>query len=124
MTENVLIRTRPVRIAGRNNQMVGNILLCLNGLRRDHLARLAGLRGRGEQMSSVPTPSRPAKRSILFGAQTTALDTMASGNQVVDNIFHQTRSGRVFEIRPEEVASAVTSSNTLFGTISGQKLCP
>ena len=85
--ENVLVRTRPIRIAGLNNLLVGNILLCLPGASRS--------------MSCTVRPamwSPPARhpRQYRGGQQgrravhsdTQPLDQIAHDNEVVANVFH------------------------------------
>jgi Chondroitinase B len=124
LTENVLIRTRSIRIAGRNNQVTGNILLCPHGgvgLLISH-----GSPGYEAAINNVIRDNVVAatKTGVLFAAQTQPLETLATANVVTGNTFHLSRSGPVVEVLPETAAAAVRSGNTLSATPSGQKLCP
>ena len=124
LAENVLIRTRPIRLAGPNNLVAGNILLCpLGGIA---LYVSHGSPGYAVAADSVIRDNivAAAKRGVLFAAQTQPLETVAHGNEIAGNTFHLTQPGPVIEIRPPEVSAAVNSGNRISATASGQKVCP
>ena len=101
LAENVLIRTRPIRLAGPNNLVAGNILLCpLGGIA---LYVSHGSPGYAVAADSVIRDNIVALQEgrLVRGADQ-PLETIAHGNEIAGNTFHLT-SRPVIEIRPPEV---------------------
>jgi hypothetical protein len=124
VAENVLIRTRPIRIAGPNNLVAGNILLCPAGgiaLFVSHASPGYVVAADNVIRDNIVAAN---KKGVLFAAQTEPLETVAHGNEIAGNVFHLSLPGPVIEIRPPEVSAAVMSGNRISATPSGQKVCP
>ena len=121
--ENVLVRTRPIRIAGLNNLLVGNILLCPAGGIALHVLHgspgYVVATGNGIRDNIVAVN----KAGVLFTAHTQPLDKIAHDNEVAANVFHLSKPGPVIEVQPPELTAAVMSSNRISATAS-QKVCP
>ena len=124
LAENVLIRTRPIRIAGPNNLVAGNILLCPRGGIALHVSH--GSPGYAVAAGNVIRDNIVAvnKQGVLFAPQTEPLEAIAHGNEIAGNTFHLSLPGPVIEIRPPEVAAAVNANNRISATASGLKVCP
>ena len=123
LADNVLIRTRPIRIAGPNNLVAGNILLCPAGgiaLFVSHASPGYVVAADNVIRDNIVAVN---KKGVLFAAQTEPLETVAHGNEIAGNVFHLSLPGPVIEVRPPEVFAAVMSGNRISATAS-QKVCP
>lgn len=113
MAENVLIRTRPVRIAGHAHRVTGNIVLCPRqgvGFVVSH-----GSRGYGVAAENVLSDNLIAasKAGIVFAAQTKPMEQMAYGNKIFDNRFHLPASASALRLGSDEIAGRISAGNTL-----------
>jgi hypothetical protein len=123
VADNLLIRTRPIRINGSDHRVENNTILCPGagvGFVVSH--------GSPGYETAVNTTIRnnvvATKRvGILFGAQTQPLETMARGNKIAGNMFHLPKNRPIYEIRPPETESRINQDNSLTGDRRGPDLC-
>lgn len=123
VTDNLLIRTRPIRINGSNHRVEGNTVLC----------PAAGVgfvvsHGSPGYETAVNTLIRDnviaTKRiGILVGAQTQPLEAIAHGNKIVSNMFYLPKNRPVYEIRPAEMEARINQDNGFTGDRRGPDLC-
>lgn len=123
VTDNLLIRTRPIRINGSDHRVEGNVVLCPAagvGFVVSH-----GSPGYETTVNTLIRNNVVATRrvGILFGAQTQPLETMARGNKIVSNLFHLPKNRPIYEIRPPETEGRIKQDNSLTGDRRGPELC-
>jgi Chondroitinase B len=123
VTDNLLIRTRPVRINGSDHRVERNVILCPAagvGFVVSH-----GSPGYETAANSLISDNVVATKrvGILFGAQTQPLETMAHGNKIVSNTFHVPKNRPMYEFRPAETESRINHDNSLTGSQRGPDLC-
>jgi hypothetical protein len=123
VTDNLLIRTRPIRINGSDHRVERNIVLCPAagvGLIVSH-----GSPGYETAVNTLIRDNVIATKrvGILFGAQTQPLETMAHGNKVGLNVFHLPKNRPLYEMRPAETDSKINQDNSFTGDRRGPDLC-
>jgi Chondroitinase B len=123
LTDNLLIRTRPIRINGSGHRIEGNVMVCPPtgvGFVVSH--------GSPGYETAVDTLIRnnviATKRvGILIAAQTQPLETVAHGNKIASNTFHLPKNRPIYEIRPADMESKINQDNSLAGDRRGPDLC-
>jgi hypothetical protein len=123
VSDNLLIRTRPIRINGSDHRVEGNVVLCPTagvGFVVSH-----GSPGYETTVNTLIRDNVIATKrvGILFGAQTQPLETMAHGNKLVSNTFYLPKNRPIYEIRPAETESTISQDNSLAGDRRGPDLC-
>jgi hypothetical protein len=123
VTDNLLIRTRPIRINGSDHRVERNVVLCPPtgvGFVVSH-----GSPGYESAANTVIRDNVVATNrvGILFGAQTQPLETMAHGNTIVSNMFHLPKNRPIYDIRPPDTESRINQDNSLTGDRRGPDLC-
>jgi hypothetical protein len=123
MVENLLIRARPIRVAGRAHRVAGNILLCPRqgiGFVISH-----GSRGYGAAIDNVLRDNVIAvrKAGVVFAAQTQPIQQMAHGNRIVDNRFHLPAEREAVRLGPDHMVDEIAAANTLSASGRGPALC-
>jgi hypothetical protein len=123
VSDNLLIRTRPIRINGSDHRVEGNVVLCPTagvGFVVSH-----GSPGYETAVNTLIRDNVIATKrvGILFGAQTQPLETMAHGNKLVSNTFYLPKNRPIYEIRPAETESTINQDNSLAGDRRGPDLC-
>ena len=123
VSDNLLIRTRPIRINGSDHRVEGNVVLCPTagvGLVVSH-----GSPGYETAVNTLIRDNVIATKrvGILFGAQTQPLETMAHGNKLVSNTFYLPKNRPIYEIRPADTESAISQDNSLAVDRRGPDLC-
>ena len=123
MAENLLIRARPIRIAGRAHRVAGNIVLCPRqgiGFVISH-----GSRGYAAAIDNVLRDNviAASKAGVVFAAQTQPIQKMAHGNRIVDNRFHLPAERRAVRLGPEHMLDEISAANTLSASERGPELC-
>jgi hypothetical protein len=123
VSDNLLIRTRPIRINGSDHRVEGNVVLCPAagvGFVVSH-----GSPGYETAINTLIRDNVVATKrvGIIFGAQTQPLETMAHGNKLVSNTFYLPKNRPIYEIRPAETASTISQDNSLTGGRRGPDLC-
>lgn len=125
IAENILIRTRPIRIAGKNHRVIGNILLCpIN--RSSGIIVSHGSPGYGVAANNVVRDNIVAGggAGIAFAAQTQPVEATAHGNQITGNAFYLPKSAPALKLQPDSAAREIAAANTLAAAGNGAELCP
>jgi hypothetical protein len=123
ISDNLLIRTRPIGINGSNHRIEGNVVLCPTagvGLVVSH-----GSPGYQPTENTVIRGNIIATKDvgILFGAQTQPLEAMAHGNKVLSNAFYLPKDRPMYQIRPSDMEGKVKQDNSFTASRSGPELC-
>lgn len=123
VSDNLLIRTRPIRINGSDHRVEGNVVLCPSagvGLVVSH-----GSPGYETATNTIIRGNIIATKrvGILIGAQTQPLETIAHGNKIVSNAFHLPKNRPMLEIRPAEMEGKIKQDNSFTASRSGPELC-
>jgi hypothetical protein len=122
---NILIRTRSIRIAGKNHRVVGNIVLCPRNKGSGFLVS-HGSPGYGVAADNIVRDNivATARAGIIFAAQTQPVKVAAHGNRITDNSFYLPKTGFAIKVTPESIADEVAAANTLVESEHGARLCP
>ena len=125
IAENVLIRTRPIRIAGRNHRVVGNILLCPMN-RGSGFIVSHGSPGYGAATDNLVRDNivASAGSGVAFAAQSQPVEATARGNQVIGNAFYLPKSAPAIKMQPDNIAGEIAAINKLAASENGESLCP
>lgn len=123
LTDNLLIRTRPIRINGSGHRIEGNVVVCPPtgvGFVLSH-----GSPGYETAIGNLIRDNVIATKrvGILIAAQTQPLETVARGNKIVSNTFHLPKNRPIYEIRPADMESKVNQDNSLTSDRRGRDLC-
>jgi hypothetical protein len=124
ISDNLLIRTRPLRVAGRNNTVTGNIVLCPSK-RRSGILISHGSPGYAVASDNVVRHNVivGARSAIVFVSQTNPFQRTAYNNDVTQNTFYLPRPGSGFRIIPQDIAEEVFAENKLAAAHSHASLC-
>ncbi len=123
LSDNLLIRTRPIGINGSNHRVEGNVVLCPGagvGLVVSH-----GSPGYQTTENTLIRGNIIATKDvgILFGAQTEPLEAMAHGNKVLSNAFYLPKDRPMYQIRPSNMEGKIKQDNSFTASRSGPGLC-
>jgi poly(beta-D-mannuronate) lyase len=123
VSDNVLLRVRPIRIAGRRHVLERNVVLCP----REH--GVAFLVSYGSPGYSVARESvireniiAVERVGIVFVAQTQPVEVVASDNLILDNEFYLPKTAQSVRIGPAYLEE-VTRTNSISGAAVQPPLC-
>lgn len=124
VSDNVLLRTRPIRIAGRGHVIERNVVLCP---RRHSPAFFVshGSRGYGVAQGNVVRENIIAveRAAFVFGTQTQPVEVTASENRILDNRIYLPPTAKAVKIAPQDIAAEVTNANSISTDAQGPSLC-
>jgi hypothetical protein len=123
VTGNILLRTRPFRVAGRGHRIADNTILCPSqgvGLILSHGS--PGYEAATDNVieNNIVATSRVG---VVIGAQTQPMEEPARGNRFSGNRFFLPAKRPVYEVRPPEDAEKIEASNTMPSMNPGPALC-